>query len=49
MDYRQVPGVLLSNRRITLPEPALYDLTVAVLDEYGIARPEGMLGQDCLD
>ncbi len=49
MDYRQVPGILLSNRRVSLPEPALYDLTVAVLDEYGVPRPEGMLGQDCLD
>lgn len=49
MDYRQVPGILLSNRRITLPDPALYDLTVAVLDEYGIARPAGMMGQDCLE
>ena len=36
MDYRLVPGVLVSNRKITLEDPALYDLTVAVLDEYGI-------------
>ncbi len=48
MDYRLVPGVLLSNRQITLEHPALYDLTVAILDEYGIEKPEQMIGQDCL-
>jgi len=48
MDHRHVPGVLLSNRRITKPEPALYDLTVAVLDEFGVPPGPGMIGQDCL-
>jgi len=48
VDYRVVPGVLLSNRRITLDAPSLLDLTVAILDEYGIPKPEQMLGQDCL-
>jgi predicted AlkP superfamily phosphohydrolase/phosphomutase len=48
VDYREVPGVLLSNRRITLDQPALADLTVAVLDEYGIPKPPQMVGQDCL-
>jgi predicted AlkP superfamily phosphohydrolase/phosphomutase len=48
VDYRVVPGVLLSNREITLDEPALYDLTVAILDEYGIAKEEYMIGNDCL-
>lgn len=47
-DNRFVPGVLLTNKRITLDEPALYDLTVAILDEYGVAKAPGMLGQDCL-
>ena len=49
MDYRLVPGVLISNRRITLEDPALYDLTVAVLDEYGIPKNADMIGQDTLD
>ncbi len=49
MDYRLVPGVLISNRKITLQDPALYDLTVAVLDEYGIPKPPEMMGQDCLE
>ena len=48
MDYRLVPGVLITNRPITLDAPALYDLTVAILDEYGVEKPEEMIGQDCL-
>jgi predicted AlkP superfamily phosphohydrolase/phosphomutase len=48
VDYRLVPGTLISNRRITLDEPALYDLTVAILDEYGVSKPEQMIGRDCL-
>jgi len=48
VDYRHVPGVLLSNRRITLDQPALYDLSVAILDHYGIDKPSQMIGDDCL-
>ncbi len=48
MDYRLVPGVLVTNRRITLERPALYDLTVAVLDEFGVAPLPEMVGKDSL-
>lgn len=48
MDYRIVPGVLLTNRKIAIEDPALYDLTIAVLDEYGIAPLEAMIGEDCI-
>lgn len=48
VDYRLVPGVLVSNRQITLQNPALSDLTVAVLDEYGVPGTAEMVGQDCL-
>ncbi len=48
IDYRLVPGVLLSNRKISLAAPALYDLTVAVLDEYGVEKLPEMIGEDCL-
>ena len=48
MDPRSVPGVLLSNRPITLEKPTLQDLTVSVLDEYGIEKLPEMTGQDCL-
>ena len=48
-DYRLVPGVLLTNQRITLDEPALHDLTVAVLDEFGVAPLPEMIGEDTID
>jgi predicted AlkP superfamily phosphohydrolase/phosphomutase len=48
VDPRLVPGVLISNKRITLDSPALYDLTVAILDEYGVAKTPEMIGKDCL-
>ena len=48
IDYREVPGTLISNREITMELPALYDLTVAILDEYGIEKPDDMIGEDCL-
>ncbi len=47
-DYRIVPGVLIANRKITLDQPALYDLTVAVLKEYGIEPLPEMIGKNCL-
>jgi predicted AlkP superfamily phosphohydrolase/phosphomutase len=49
VDHREVPGILVSNRRITLSEPALHDLTVAVLAEFGVPRPPEMRGRDCLE
>ena len=47
-DYRLVPGVLLTNQRITLDAPALRDLTVSVLDEFGVAPLPEMIGEDAL-
>ena len=49
IDYRLVPGVFLSNRRITIDDPALFDLTVTVLDEFGVAPLPEMIGEDALD
>jgi len=49
IDYRLVPGVLLSNRHITIDNPALYDLTVTVLDEFGVAPLPEMIGADALE
>ncbi len=49
IDYRLVPGVFLSNRRITIDDPALYDLTVTVLDEFGVAPLPEMIGEDALE
>ena len=47
-DYRLVPGVLLTNQRITLDAPALADMTVAVLDEFGVAPLPEMIGHDTI-
>jgi len=48
IDNRLVPGVLLTNRKITLEAPVLYDLTVGVLDEFGVEPLPEMIGRDCL-
>ena len=47
-DYRLVPGVLLTNQRISLEAPALHDLTVAVLDEFGVEPLPEMIGEDTI-
>ena len=49
IDYRLVPGVFLSNRRITIDDPALFDLTVTVLDEFGVAPLPEMIGEGALE
>jgi predicted AlkP superfamily phosphohydrolase/phosphomutase len=48
MDNQVIPGVLVTNQKITLDDPALYDLTVAVLGQYGIPPLPEMIGRNCL-
>jgi predicted AlkP superfamily phosphohydrolase/phosphomutase len=48
IDYRLVPGILVTNRRVTSPAPGLADLTVSLLHEYGITPPNGLIGKDVL-
>ncbi len=48
MDSRHVPGVLLSNRKISINDPSLYDLTVAVLNLFGQKPLPEMIGRNCL-
>jgi predicted AlkP superfamily phosphohydrolase/phosphomutase len=48
MDSRLVPGILIANRRITLEEPGLADLTVGVLAEFGVKPLPEMIGENCL-
>ena len=43
--WYQVPGVLLSNRKIRASEPQLYDITSTILKEYGIGNTQGMIGK----
>jgi predicted AlkP superfamily phosphohydrolase/phosphomutase len=45
MDYTLVPGVLLSNRKISADTPALTDIAPTILAEFGIAQSQGMMGQ----
>ena len=45
MDYTLVPGVLLSNRKISASMPALTDIAPTILAEFGIAKGKGMIGQ----
>ena len=49
IDYRLVPGILVTNRRVTSPTPTLADLTVSILDEYGIAPSKELVGKDVLE
>ena len=49
MDVNSVPGVLLSNRKITTDEPALVDLAPSILGEYGISPPPGTEGKAVLE
>jgi len=39
-----VPGVLISNRKSSAPDPHLYDLTVSLLETFGIEPGPGMIG-----
>jgi len=45
MDYREVPGILLSNRKIKYESPALYDLAPTILREFGIDPDDEMIGR----
>jgi predicted AlkP superfamily phosphohydrolase/phosphomutase len=49
MDGTLVPGVLLSNRKIVNPAPALTDIAPTILAEFGIAKTNGMIGQALFD
>jgi predicted AlkP superfamily phosphohydrolase/phosphomutase len=39
-----VPGVIMSNRKISKADPYLYDLAPTILAEFGIAKEEQMVG-----
>src|SRR5262249_8862164 len=41
----QVPGVLLSNRKIKAAGPQLTDITATILDGFGVPKTSGMIGQ----
>jgi len=39
-----IPGIVVANRAIRAGEPALFDLTAAILDVFGIGKPKEMIG-----
>ncbi|MGH9694553.1 MAG: alkaline phosphatase family protein, partial [Bryobacteraceae bacterium] len=39
-----VPGALITNRPVKLAHPHLYDLTATMLSEFGVPKPEEMVG-----
>ena len=40
-----IPGILLTNRKIRIASPALYDLTPTILNVFGINKTKEMIGQ----
>ena len=45
IDYRLVPGVLFSNRKIAKSDPGLIDLGPSILELFGVAVPDYMRGR----
>lgn len=41
-----VPGILITNRKITKEDPSLIDIAPTILGEFGIATPASMHGRD---
>lgn len=48
MDCSLVPGILFSNKRITRPDPGLWDLAPSILQAFGLAAPKEMDGKPVL-
>ena len=44
-DYTLVPGIVLSNRKITAERPALYDIAPTILAVFGIEKDPDMTGE----
>jgi predicted AlkP superfamily phosphohydrolase/phosphomutase len=45
MDHRLVPGILVTNRKLTVSGPDLLDLPVTILSIYGVKAPPQMSGR----
>ncbi len=41
-----VPGVLIANRKIKSPDPALVDLAPTILNEFGLSKRDEMVGHN---
>jgi predicted AlkP superfamily phosphohydrolase/phosphomutase len=49
IDYTLVPGVLLSNRKVSMDSPALTDIAPTILAEFGIQKPGDMIGRSVFE
>ncbi|NNE07436.1 MAG: nucleotide pyrophosphatase [Gemmatimonadetes bacterium] len=45
LDWRIVPGVLFSSRKLARKNPGIMDMSASILDLFGIQRPAYMLGR----
>ena len=48
IDASLVPGILLTNRKITIDDPTLSDLGPTILALFGIDAPDQMTGRNLL-
>ena len=48
IDHRWVPGILVTNRRVTIDDPSLIDMPVTILSEFGVPAPAAMKGRNVL-
>jgi predicted AlkP superfamily phosphohydrolase/phosphomutase len=44
-DYKLVPGIVLSNKKIIKKDPALIDIAPTILAEFGIEKNNDMIGE----
>ena len=44
-DYKLVPGIVLSNKKIIKKDPALTDIAPTILAEFGIEKSNAMIGE----
>ncbi|HEU4929379.1 MAG TPA: alkaline phosphatase family protein, partial [Candidatus Krumholzibacteria bacterium] len=49
IDYRWVPGVIVTNRRLTAGNPSLLDMPVSILAAFGVDKPKAMTGRNVLE
>jgi predicted AlkP superfamily phosphohydrolase/phosphomutase len=49
MDYTLVPGVVLSNRKISMEKPALTDIAPTIFAEFGIAKSNDLRGHSIFE
>jgi len=47
--YDIVPGIFLSNKKMVAEDPALIDLAPTILAEFGLAKPNPMVGRNLFE